>query len=115
MKKIILSAALTAALASPAFSQATPMLTQPQAYASERVQPGPYSRYNGQRGYAQQGYAPGVVSRAASSAKTRTGTSSLNCGAIRSPTIDRRRPKLAKPGLAPGFALLLSYTGAGLV
>ena len=62
MKKIILSAALTAALASPAFSQATPMLTQPQAYASERVQPGPYSRYNGQRGYAQPGYAPGVVS-----------------------------------------------------
>ena len=62
MKTIILTAALTAALASPAFSQATPMLNQTPAYASERVQPGLYSGYNGQRGYAQQGYAPGVVS-----------------------------------------------------
>ncbi len=62
MKTIILTAALTAALASPAFSQATPMLNQTPAYASERVQPGLYSGYNGQRGYAQQGYAPGIVS-----------------------------------------------------
>ena len=62
MKTIILTAALTAALASPAFSQATPMLNQTPAYTSERVQPGLYSGYNGQRGYAQQGYAPGVVS-----------------------------------------------------
>ena len=61
MKTIILSAALTAALASPAFSQATPMLNQTPAYASERVQPGPYSGYDGQRGYAQQGYAAGIV------------------------------------------------------
>lgn len=60
MKKIILSAALTAVLASPAFSQATPMLTDPltPAYSSQRVQPGHFA----QRGYVQQqGYAAGVV------------------------------------------------------
>jgi hypothetical protein len=56
---------LTAVLASPAFSQATPMLTQQAlAYSSQRVQPGHYSG-NAQRGYVQQGYvqgyAPGVV------------------------------------------------------
>jgi hypothetical protein len=59
MKKIILSAALTAVLASPAFSQAT-MLTDPltPAYSSQRVQPGRFA----QRGYVQQqGYAAGVV------------------------------------------------------
>ena len=55
MKKIILSAALTAVLASPAFSQATPMLTQPQAYSSQRVQPGHYSAAARLAGYAQQG------------------------------------------------------------
>jgi hypothetical protein len=53
MKKIILSAALTAVLASPAFAQATPMLTQPQAYSSQRIQPGHYAQ---QRGYVRQGY-----------------------------------------------------------
>ena len=39
MKKIILGTVLTAVLASPAFSQATPMLTQPQpqAYSSQRI------------------------------------------------------------------------------
>ena len=64
MKKIILSAALTAALASPAFSQATPMLTQPQAYSGQRVQPGHYAQQRGtvQRGYAQEpAYASGAV------------------------------------------------------
>lgn len=60
MKKIILGTVLTAVLASPAFSQATPMLTQTPAYASQRVQPGHYSG-NAQRGYVQQGYAPGIV------------------------------------------------------
>jgi opacity protein-like surface antigen len=79
MKKIILSAALTAVLASPAFAQATPMLTQPQAYSSQRVtpgyssqriQPGRYEAYRNGNGayaqygndaYAQQGYGAGVV------------------------------------------------------
>jgi opacity protein-like surface antigen len=80
MKKIILSAALAAVLASPAFSQATPMLTQPQAYSSQRVtpayssqqiRPGRYEAYrNGSGAYAQYGndvyaqqgyYGAGVV------------------------------------------------------
>jgi opacity protein-like surface antigen len=75
MKKTILSAVLTAVLASPAFAQATPMLTQPQpqAYSSQRVQPqayssqriyrsgnGAYAQY-GSDAYAQQGYGAGVV------------------------------------------------------
>src|SRR5688572_552128 len=72
MKKIILSAALTAALASPAFSQATPMPTPPPAaYSSQRVQSGLYGGYRNGSGayaqyrndaYAQQGYyGTGVV------------------------------------------------------
>ena len=72
MKKTILSAVLTAVLASPAFAQATPMLTQPppQAYSSQRIQPGRYEGYRNGSGayaqyrndaYAQQGYGAGVV------------------------------------------------------
>lgn len=59
MKKIIVSAALSALLASPAFAQATPMQSQAPYYASQRAMHGHHL------GYAQhgnvRGYAAGTV------------------------------------------------------
>ncbi|MGH8742197.1 MAG: hypothetical protein ACREUN_14855 [Burkholderiales bacterium] len=58
MKKMMLSVALTALLASPAFAQATQMLRQtPDHYAAQRVLPGSQAVPNGYRHY---GSSPGV-------------------------------------------------------
>jgi hypothetical protein len=62
MKKMILSALLTAAVSSSAFAQATPMMTQqgPDVAAHRTVRgtaAGHYARY----GAVHQEYAPGVL------------------------------------------------------
>jgi hypothetical protein len=62
MKKMILSAALTALLASPAFSQATPMRTQGPDYAGTRALRGYDARARAiQPNGMWRTYAPGTV------------------------------------------------------
>jgi hypothetical protein len=53
MKKMILSVALAALVASPALAQATRMLRQAPDYASQRIMSGNQA--------AQYGYAPGII------------------------------------------------------
>jgi hypothetical protein len=60
MTKTILSAALTALLASPAFSQATPMRTQGPDYTGIRAVRGHYARAVQPNGM-WQAYAPDTV------------------------------------------------------
>jgi opacity protein-like surface antigen len=60
MKKIIVSAALSALLASPAFAQATPMQTQAPYYSSQRAVHGGHAGY-AQYGNTRPAYAAGVV------------------------------------------------------
>lgn len=103
MKKLILSAALATLVASPAFAQATQLLRQPPAYAVQRVLPG-QAILNGYA--APYGYARGAIVEGGH-VVGQDPDPNIQLQLKRDPVADYGsfHHELAKPGLAPGFAL----------